>query len=420
MENLEPIIKTLNKFILKKDNNNDTSEEGMARPFENFSQENQIELKFVRLNGLSNCIYLVKILDNISNELKYELIYRQFGSIGELVDRRSEKEIINYLSNLNLTPKILETDDFSYRIEEYISNSDTLPRDILAENSLMEKLIPLLVNYTSITSACRFEIIQKENKENKEDFNCEISFDKNLYKIPKQNIFEKCLKMMYDKSKKNYDIFLEKLSEAKINSNTNIPLKNLIENSKEKLDKFIFYMENYKQIFTKIFPKKGILTLNHNDVHSLNLLLVENSEKLYVIDHEYACLNLVGIDIINYLIEMQFDYTKKSFPFYEFNSAKICEKFDKNFEIYLNYVKEYEKLHKEKEGFEILEEKEKVYYFRLIGVISLFWFIYSVMYIDFEEFVKQESFDLLYHANDRIDNFEYALKEIEKFEKEKN
>ena len=47
-------------------------------------------------------------------------------------------------------------------------------------------------------------------------------------------------------------------------------------------------------------------------IHRLNIL-VRGDNDLILLDHEYASLNLIGSDIVNYLIESQFDYTKYNF-----------------------------------------------------------------------------------------------------------
>jgi thiamine kinase-like enzyme len=397
-----------------------------------FTNENSIELEFIRLNGLSNSLYLVKIIDNNLNELKYELIYREFGAVGELIDRKTEKEIIDFLSLSNLTPKILEAHK-DYRIEEYISNSDTLKRDLLEENFIIDKIIDVLIAYSLIAPACLYQLFsfnpnyenwdldsdsmsitysksEAENKKVQEKTsNYEISYDFSLYNITKHNIYDKCQKLMYNKSKKNYDVF-----NSKIESNIHL------FNSEDifKIKKFQFYMDNYNTIFTNIFPKNGVFSLSHNDVHSLNLLLTETSDQILVIDHEYASLNLAGIDIVNYLIEFQFNYTRKTYPFHDFDNKKLYEKFERNYEIFLNFMNKYEKIHNEKEGFSCIKAKEKIYYFELICIISLFWFIYSVMYIDFDALVEKKSFNYLLHACDRIENYEYAYNEIQRLKEE--
>ena len=107
MDSFEPIIQIINEYLSKNNYR--------------FAEENLIDLNFVRLNGLSNSIYVVKIIDSTNNELKHELIYRKYGSIGELVDRKSEKEIIDYLSDLNLTPKILKSDKLQ-ELQDQISS----------------------------------------------------------------------------------------------------------------------------------------------------------------------------------------------------------------------------------------------------------------------------------------------------------
>ena len=53
------------------------------------------------------------------------------------------------------------------------------------------------------------------------------------------------------------------------------------------------------------------MILNHNDLHRKNLIIEKTNSKIFVLDHEYAALNLIGIDIANYLNESIFDYCPK-------------------------------------------------------------------------------------------------------------
>lgn len=370
----------------------------------NTRKENQIELDFIRLNGLSNTIYLVKVFDKTSKTLVKELIYRSFGEISELVDRETEMEIIESLSSKNLTPKIFETDNENYRIEEYIGNSDVLPRNFIKEDFIIEKMINLLVAYSLISSIYNFTIVSDSlSKEYK------ISFDPKFQEIKKQNMFDKCLNLMFNKAQAKFDKFKHKLGKKYDNF--------INEEVMTKINKIKHYMENYKDLFAKVFPKQGIASLCHNDVHRLNLLLTEDTEKIIILDHEYACLNLAGVDIVNYMIESKFDYTKKAFPFYEFEGNSLEIDFEGFYEVFLEFMRKFEEEHSKNADNEFFVQFQKCkkpkYFYRIVCVISLFWLIYSVMYLDYDEFVEKKKFDQLNHAIDRIFIFEKAYSTLE-------
>ena len=389
MEYMEKIISNINNF--------------MEANF-NTRKENQIELEFIRLNGLSNSIYLVKVFDKTSKTLVKELIYRSFGEISELVDRDTELEIIDSLSEKNLTPKIFETDNETYRIEEYIGNSDVLPKNFVNEDFIIEKILNLLVAYSLISSIYNFTIVSdsliKEYK---------ISFDPKIQEIKKQNMFDKCMNLMFNKAKTNFEKFKHKLGKKYDNF--------INEEVITKINKIKHYMEKYKDLFSEVFPKKGIASLCHNDVHRLNLLLTEDTEKVIILDHEYACLNLAGVDIVNYMIETKFDYTKKAFPFYEFEGKSLDIDFARFYEVFLEFMQKFEEAHSidaDNEYFLQFQKcKKPKYFYKIVCVVSLFWLVYSVMYLDYDDFIEKKKFDQLDHGIDRIFVFEKAYSALE-------
>jgi len=213
---------------------------------------------------------------------------------------------------------------------------------------------------------------------------------------------------MFNKAKKNFQKFSLKFKER----------FNKVLNSKIflKYKKIKHYLKNYKEIFTQVFPKEALFVLNHNDVHRLNFLSLDN-DKIMLIDHEYAALNLVGIDIVNYLIETNFNYKVKQFPFYDY---KETMDYDKMYKIYLNYLDKFEEENC-KRGEDVDENNKslynncrtKTYFLQLICVISLFWFIYSVIYLDWNSFEMKNFFDYFQHGLLRLGMFEKAYELME-------
>src|SRR5690348_5819078 len=105
MEQMEKIYNSVKSFI--------------TRQF-GIQDYNDINVTFERLNGLSNAIFLVKIINKTTGSLIHQIIYRSFGEISDLVDRDLETKIIHNLSKKGITPKIYETDNQTYRIEEFV------------------------------------------------------------------------------------------------------------------------------------------------------------------------------------------------------------------------------------------------------------------------------------------------------------
>ena len=55
----------------------------------NFSSQDNISLKLIRMNSLSNDIYHSIVTDTTTNEIIDEICYRNFGEIGDIVNRLS-------------------------------------------------------------------------------------------------------------------------------------------------------------------------------------------------------------------------------------------------------------------------------------------------------------------------------------------
>jgi len=174
-------------------------------------------------------------------------------------------------------------------------------------------------------------------------------------------------------------------------------------------------MENYKQLFLEVFPKKTLLVLNHNDVHRLNIMKNSENNDLMILDHEYAGLNLIGIDIVNYMIETNFNYTSKKFPFFTFASEEIS--FENYFEIFQQFLERFELSHQENfKNEEFRKQFKKInsykYFLRLVCVISLFWILWGAIYLDFDKINEMKSFDYLSYAVNRIEIFQKAYGEL--------
>ena len=154
--------------------------------------------------------------------------------------------------------------------------------------------------------------------------------------------------------------------------------------------------------------------INHNDAHPLNILHTPKYEKIVLCDFEYSSYNLLGFDIANYLNESLFLLQADNFPFYQYitKGKNVEYSEDKYFEVYLSFFENFEKDNLDKfkdfKGFEgiINKCKTKDYYYRLIGLSSLFWFIFAIIYFDFDSINTKSGYDYFNFAYDKVNIFD--------------
>ena len=363
--------------------------------------EKVIEINLKDIGGLSNTNYLATITNSTTNEMIDQILYRKFGEISDVVDRDLETMIINDLAQKGLGPKIYEKDkNGKYRIDEYLSNTSPIQKKDEFAPIVINQINQIVNNYSLIINMYKYHISGE---------NINFSIIKDAISKPKRrinnNMFDKCMVEMYNKAILSFNIFSEQF-KANINRENN----KILYEQFESLEK---YMINYKKLFTSIFPKSGFMILCHNDIHRLNLIVRKSDNKLFVLDHEYACLNLIGNDFANYMNESCFIYE----PEYIFTKDLI--NFDKYYGYYKNYLKVFCENHKflngTDEGKKFLKEiQTKKYYLKLHVIINLFWFLYCVIYLNFSEFNKdQKNFFYFQHGIHRIYYIEAAMKAIE-------
>jgi thiamine kinase-like enzyme len=368
-------------------------------------EEKDLEITIKDIGGLSNQNFIVTITNKTTKEIIEQILYRKFGEISDVVSRELETMIIDKLSQKGIGPKIYDIDPKgNYRIEEYLSNTSPIKKIDEFDNNILNQIIEILNNYSLIADVYKYEIINNEIIYNP-IYNNDDKEHKEKNRI-NYNMFNKCYNEMYNKAKESFKLFSQEFKN-------NVDKESNEEIYKE-FEKFDYYMNNYRKIFTDIFPKKGYMTLCHNDIHRLNLLIRENDKKLFLLDHEYACLNLIGNDFANYMNESCYIYE----PEYVFTKDLI--NFDKYFGFYKNYIKTFCDNHKflnsTDDGKKFLKEiQTKKYYLKLHVVLNLFWFLYCGIYLNFAEFYKdQKNFFYFQHGIHRIIHIETAMKEIEK------
>jgi thiamine kinase-like enzyme len=132
-----------------------------------------------------------------------------------------------------------------------------------------------------------------------------------------------------------------------------------------------------------------------------------------LIDYEYACFNFIGFDIINYCIESFFDLEHPSYPFYsKLKDVKILFEDEKYFEVYKKYINQL--INNEQDAINISKIKSKLttkeYFISVVGLAGLFWFICSMIPIEFTPQKDKSKFDYLKYSLDRLSVYIEAIK----------
>ena len=272
---------------------------------------------------------------------------------------------------------------------EFLVNTITLPYEKCLNKNIIESLSNILNYFTLISYSYKYNINEEK---------ISIKSIENIQDTKKINVtrnhYEKCVVDIYEKTKSSFKIFSDKFIQ-----------KYSKEKNPKEWDDFELvqkYLNNFKQIFRENFDTKGFLVLNHNDVFRFNILYREKDEKIFLVDHEYFSLNLPGYDIAYYLVEYFIQYEP------EYNLALNDVNFDKiyeYYEIFINiFIKEHKYFEKEeggKEFFDIIRSKN--YFIKLINVINLSLFVWSVGNVKFENWDKEHKKEFFFvHGIDRI------------------
>lgn len=362
-----------------------------------------IDVEMRVIGGLSNTNYIGIIKNMSTNEKILQVIYRKFGALSDCVNHVLEASLIDYLAKKGIGPKLFYEDPSgSYRIIEFIEGAYNIERPKGLENSIMSKIYPILNSYCLFSYTYKYNI--RDEKISLTPLrNDGIEIRRN--DITK-NQYETCMTEYLDKAKNVFSKFYTQFKN-KINPQTN-------PKDYEDMEFIQYYLDNFKELFTEMHPNFGFMVLNHNDIHRLNFLLRKKDQKLFLIDHEYAYLNLPGNDITNYLNETYFNYE----PTYYCTLDKVD--FDKTFPYYTKFITDFISTHKfiEKEeyGEEFIKKiKSKKYFISLHNIINLFWFIWSICYVDFDKWEKDHYGEYyIVHGIDRIKLYLIGKKAMEK------
>ena len=392
MEDIEQIKRNIEKYISSSEKYN--------------KKKDNIDIEIKKIGGLSNLNYMGIIKDSSSNEILEHIFYRQycskFGCLSDSINHEQESKIAQYLSEKKYGPKILFEEKDIFSISEFIINTQSLPREKYYDENIIEQLCTILNYFTTFSHICKYEInndsiklIQIDNNDNGR----KIDLTKNQYEKIVNDLYERAITSFQN----FYDKFTKKYSKEKNHKEYNDV--ELVKN----------YLENFKKIFNDNFQSKGFLVINHGDVFRDNILYREKDEKIFLIDHEYFTLNLLGYDIAYYLVE----------SFIKYDPELQCEfdklNFDNIFPIYENFVNKFIEsnkliLEKEEFGKEFLEIiKTKEYFIRLMNDVNLYLFIWTIGNINFESWEKNAIKEFFFiHGVKRIEFYLLGKTAIEK------
>ncbi len=373
--------------------------------------ENHFSIEKTLLNGLSNKFYRVELKSDGHKDLKVkELCFKIFGTCCELVDRNIEFSIMENFANMGYGPKVYDTDFKTYRVEEFLHEISTLENKDKHNPIVVEELKKSFLYYNSTGEIENYKSLIGKSK--REMFDYLNSQDKN------QNVVSLTLHKMGSLAKTKLKPFAKKMRES-----------TQFGSDKEALDilgKIEHYLNNIESMLYEIFPEKTIIGLNHCDSHLLNILVTKNFEKVYLIDHEFGCYSLIGMDIANYNIENIFYLGKETWPFFELcdDLAKLDDDIYYNrFKDYMQYFgREKKEFYREVTDFDGLIEymSTREYYWRCLAYSGIFWFVWGINYFDFDKFVNKSNFNYFNYVDERLKTYHLAKEIIEKSQHKDN
>ena len=367
------------------------------------TQSKNIDIELKKIGGLSNVNYIIVVKDMSTNETIAQILYRKFGALSKGVNHELETTIIKYLAKKGIGPKLLyEEPNGNFRLVEYLEGTNTISRIKGLDPKFLDKLILILISYNKISYIYKYEITKNKISMNPVEDGIP---DKRL--MISKNQYTTCVEEWLEKGLKCYNNFTEQFK------------KNVSREKEPKewdnMELVQHYLDNFISEFNSNFPSKGFLALCHNDTHRLNLLLRKKDQKLFILDHEYAYLNLPGNDMANYINEtMLFNYE----PEYYCLTDKVD--FNKGYQIYQKFVEQfiqnYSFMNETKEGKDFLEfMKTKKYFIILNNIINLFYFLWSVCYVDFPTWQKDHYKEYYFvHGLDRIKIYLAGMNELKR------
>lgn len=379
--NSSEIMENIHKFLIEKSL---------------FSNVN-IHIELEKLIGFTNTNYIIIIKDKLTNKILQKYIYRKFGEISSSLNKKLEISIIKYLYDKGFGPNLLY-EGKNYRICEYLENSKNLDLNHLFDEYIIINICKILNSYNLISYIYKYKIT--DDKIILEKIN------KNKEKIPVEDTqYNNIINIFYNNAEKNIKKFYNKFYE-------NI-IKN--QNHKEKFENIYNFYKQFIKLYKNIIPSEGFMVINHNDSFSLNYMIRNSDKKIFIIDNEFASLNLPGYDITYYINESNFKYEY----LYDYSIPKI--NFDKYFkDCYLKYMNEFiDNNHKVINSDNFCNEiKTKKYYLKLHLISNLFIFIYTICRMNYDEWEKNKNKEYWFlHAIYRLNLYNYCKLELDKYSK---
>jgi thiamine kinase-like enzyme len=379
-----------------------------------------VEIVKFPLSGISNTIFKVEIkFKNKFNSAKdtsclhehqfirddtqtppaikiNHLFFKVFGRISVLVDRDLETFLMTQLCEKGFGPRIYDTDSKTYRIEEYFDGLSVLHTDKMLDYSIISKMITNFANLNILGGEINYYMKLIGNKNKSEYFKILKDEDK------KTNIINFLLIKMKPYALRSFNQFKQNY----LNDSTTLDDQSSIEG---KIKHVEFILNNLDDLLYQICPDKALFVIGHNDSHPLNILIKPDSSKVILCDYEYSAYNFIGFDIVNYLIETCFLLSADEFPFYQFyrDKLKLLEN-NEGFTYYLSFFEYFEENSKEIiEKYPLFADlinecKTNEYFYRIMGISSLLWFTFAVIYYDYDTIKNRSGYDYFNYSLERL------------------
>jgi len=213
------------------------------------------------------------------------VIYRQFGDTGAIIDREKENYVFLEMSKFGVGPNCYGSTD-KVRLEEFYLDSRALNYSEVNKRFMRRNLAK---------SVAGFHKLKLEKLDQKPAF----------------------LRMLEDQS-------FSKIFQEKCNKNifSEVEQKFLQEIQSLVSEDEIYYLK-------EILPSgEDSVVFSHNDLHSQNILLLNKTNKLVLIDYEYSAYNYRGYDIANLFNESIINYGYEQYPYYTIEEKNYPSSYD--------------------------------------------------------------------------------------------
>jgi len=237
---------------------------------------------FERLPGLTNVIYKVSITNPLITPSS--AIYRKFGNSGEVIDLEKENYIFTELAKKGVGPSYYGGNK-TFRLEEFFDSRVLEPSEV--SNKIIRRGV-----------AKALAALHQADLEG-------------LDKTPMS------LKVLEEGSMMKH--VLEKTRK-----------EDFTTEEQGWLQEILSLIGNDEINFLKdmLAREKSSVVFSHNDLHARNILLLDKSSQVKLVDYEYSCYNYRGYDLANFLNESAIDYTSSDYPYYTLNMENTLSKGD--------------------------------------------------------------------------------------------